>query len=55
MNTRTTMDARSLGLKVGDEVDFYQDQANKDTSGWFGPAEVTDLSRLEHNAITVSS
>ena len=34
-------------------MDFYQDQANKDTSGWFGPAIVSDVSRLKHGAVTV--
>ena len=53
LNTRTTMDLRHLNLKVGEEVDFYQDQANKDTSGWFGPALIVDLSRQSHNAVTV--
>ena len=53
MNTRTTMAAQHLELRVGDEVDFYQDQLNKDTSGWFGPAIVADVSRLKHGAVTV--
>ena len=53
MNTRTTMAAQHLELRVGDEVDFYQDQSNKDTSGWFGPAIVADISRLKHGAVTV--
>ena len=53
MNTRTTMSAEHFNLKVGDELDFYQDQANKDTSGWFGPAIVSDVSRLKHGAVTV--
>ena len=44
MNTRTTMAAEHLNLKVGEEVDFNQYQQNKDTSGWFGPAEVTYIS-----------
>jgi len=26
---------------------------NKDTSGWFGPAVVVDVSRLKHGAVTV--
>ena len=47
------MSAEHLNLKVGEEVDFYQDQANKDTSGWFGPAVVSDVSRLKHGAVTV--
>ena len=34
-------------------MDFHQDQANRDTSGWFGPAIVVDLSRLGHNVVTV--
>ena len=53
MNTRTTMAAQHLDLKVGEEVDFNQDQANKDTSGWFGPAEVIDISRQAHGVATV--
>ena len=47
LNTRTTMAAQSLNLQVGEEVDFYQDQANKDTPGWFGPATVIDASRSD--------
>ena len=47
------MDARHLDLKVGDEVDFHQHQSNKDTPGWFGPADVVDLSRLDHGQISV--
>ena len=48
MNTRTTMAAQHLNLGVGDEVDFYQDQTNKDTSGWFGPAIVADAVSYTH-------
>ena len=47
------MAAQHLNLAVGDEVDFYQDQTNKDTSGWFGPAIVADVSRLKHGAVSV--
>ena len=53
MNTRATMSAEHLDLKVGDEVDFYQDQFNNGTPGWFGPAIVADVSRLKHGAVTV--
>ena len=47
------MAAQQLQLKVGDEVDMYQNQSNKDTSGWFGPCTVETLSRLDHGMITV--
>ena len=30
-----------------------QPQSNKDTSGWFGPAIVTDVNRLKHGSVTV--
>ena len=53
MNTRTTMAAQQLRLSIGDEVDFYQYQPNKDTSGWFGPAAVADISRLTHGVVTL--
>ena len=53
MNTRTTMSAEHLDLKVGDEVDFYQDLFNNDTPGWFGPAIVADVSRQKHGAVTL--
>ena len=47
------MAAQHLELKVGDEVDVYQNQYNKATPGWFGPAVVADVSRLKHGAVTV--
>ena len=49
----TTMVAQHLEISVGDEVGFYQDQFDKDTSGWFGPAVVADVGRLKHGAVTV--
>ena len=53
MNTRTTMPAQKLNLKVVEEVDFYRSQTSNDASGWFGPAEVTDVSRAIRGVITV--
>ena len=53
MNTHATMPAQKLNLKVGEEVDFYRSQTSKDASGWFGPAEVTDISRATRGVITV--
>ena len=47
------MAAQHLKLAVGDEVDFYQDPTNKDTSGWHGPAVVADISRIAHGAVTL--
>ena len=53
LNTRTTMPAQKLNLGVGEEVDFYRAQTSKDASGWFGPAEVIDVSRATRGVITV--
>ena len=47
------MPAQRLDLKIGDEVDFYREQSNKDTSGWFGPAQVIDVSRAQRGVVTV--
>ena len=47
------MPAQKLNLKVGEEVDFYRSQTSKDASGWFGPAEVIDVSRATRGVITV--
>ena len=53
LNTRTTMPAQKLNLKVGEEVDFYRSQTSKDASGWFGPAEVIDVSRATRGVVSV--
>ena len=34
-------------------MDFYRSQTSKDASGWFGPAEVTDVSRATRGVISV--
>ena len=47
------MAAQHLDLKVGEEVVFYQNQFNKNTPGWFGPAVVADVSKLKHGVVTV--
>ena len=52
LNTRTTMPAQKLNLQVGEEVDFYRSPASKDASGWFGPAEVTDVSRATRGVVS---
>ena len=44
LNTKSTPAAQKMNLKIGDEVDFYREQSNKDTPGWFGPAQVIDVS-----------
>ena len=46
------MAAQNLDLKVGEEVDFYRELATKDASGWFGPAEVADVSRAARGIIS---
>ncbi len=53
MNTRTTMAAQSLDLKVGDEVDFYRAPPSKDTPGWYGPAQVVDVTRAVRGIVSV--
>ena len=53
LNTRTTPAGQLLDLKVGDEVDFFRSAANKDTPGWFGPAEVIDASKVTRGTVTV--
>jgi hypothetical protein len=53
MNTRTTIAAQTLNLQTGEEVDFYREQTSKDASGWFGPAEVADVSRATRGVVTV--
>ena len=53
LNARTTISAQKINLKVGEEVDIYRAPANKDTSGWIGPAEVTDVSRAARGVVSV--
>ncbi len=53
MNTRTTPSSQNLNLSVGDEVDFFRAQNSKDVSGWFGPAEVVDVSRASRGIISI--
>eukprot|EP00971_Amphidinium_carterae_P332194 6466231-Amphidinium_carterae.1 len=47
----TRVAAEQLELKVGQEVEYWRDQADKDVGGWRGPAVVTDLTRLEHGRV----
>jgi hypothetical protein len=53
MNTRTTPSSQNLNLSVGDEVDFFRVQNSKDVSGWFGPADVVDVSRASRGIISI--
>merc|ERR1711873_113852 len=53
VNMRTTMPAQKLNLQVGEEADFYRSQTSKDAPGWFGPAEVIDVSRATRGVISV--
>ena len=53
MNTRTTISAQALNLRVGEEVDFYRDPHQKDTPGWTGPATVIDVSRAARGTYSV--
>ena len=47
------MAGEHMQLQIGDDVDMYKEQSNKDTSGWFGPCEGESLSRQSHGMITV--
>eukprot|EP00971_Amphidinium_carterae_P226628 4494992-Amphidinium_carterae.3 len=40
-------------MKNGDKVEYFRESTNKDQSGWRGPAEVVDVSRIEHGRIAV--
>ena len=53
MNTRTTPSDRVLGLKCGELVDFYRVPPNKDTTGWYGPAEVINVNNASRGLFTV--
>jgi hypothetical protein len=53
MNTRSTPSSEHLNLSVGEEVDFFRAPSTKDISGWFGPAEVIDVSRAGRGIISV--
>ena len=53
LNTRTTIAAQSLNLQVGEEVDFCRSRSAEDTSGWFGPAEVVDVSRTTRGIVSI--
>ena len=53
MNTRTTISAQTLNLKIGEEDDFYREQHQKDTPGWFGPATVIDVSHAARGTYSV--
>ena len=51
--SKTRMAGELLDLQVGDSVDFWRDPANKDTSGWRGPADVVDLGEMSEGNISV--
>ena len=53
MHTRTLPAGERENYQVGDEVDFFRPAQNKDTSGWIGPAVITDTSRLKRGNITI--
>ena len=53
MNTRTTIAAQRLILRVDEEVDFFRAPTSKDTSGWLGPAEVVDVSRTTRGVVSI--
>eukprot|EP00971_Amphidinium_carterae_P061248 1212702-Amphidinium_carterae.1 len=47
----TRLAAQQHDLSVGQEVDFYRDQTDREASGWRGPAVVVDMSRATHGRI----
>ena len=52
-NTRTTASSSTLNLQVGEEIDFIRQPGTKDTSGWYGPATVVDISKAARGVITL--
>ncbi len=52
-NTRTTASSSTLNLQVGEEIDFFRQPGTKDTSGWYGPATVVDVSKAARGVITL--
>ena len=53
MNAQTKASYADLDYRVGEIVDYWREPVNKDTSGWRGPATITDLTRLEHGRIGI--
>ena len=53
LNTRSLPAAQAMNLQVGEEVDFYRQPSQKDASGWFGPATLTDVSQTSRGMVTV--
>ncbi len=53
MNTRTTIASQRLNLQMGEDVNFPRPPSTKDTSGWFGPAEVVDVSRTTRGIVSI--
>ena len=53
MRAQTKPAGEELDYKVGQQVDFWREPASKDSSGWRGPATITDLTRLVHGRIGI--
>ena len=53
LNAKALPAGESDNYQVGEEVDFFRQAANKDTSGWMGPAVTADISRLKRGNITI--
>eukprot|EP00973_Karenia_brevis_P025750 3553071-Karenia_brevis.AAC.1 len=43
LNSKTRVAHEQMQLTVGDMVDYLRSPANKDESGWRGPAVVTEV------------
>ena len=53
INSRSTISAQAMGLKVGELVDFYKDPDSKDLPGWIGPATVVNFMNQARGMVTV--
>jgi len=53
LSTRTLPAGEREGYRVGEEVDIYKIGGNKDVSGWSGPADIVDLTRMSRGVIVV--
>ena len=53
LTTRTLPAGEREDYQIGEEVNLFRPARNKDTSGWVGPAVITDTSRFKRGTITV--
>jgi hypothetical protein len=56
LTTRTLAPGEAEGYQLGEEVDIFRHQGqSKDVSGWHGPCNIVDLTRVDRGIIVVRS